>query len=285
MAYVVENVDSTATSATNDDGNSVSISGTEEVGQGLTVTGTFVLESDQSTLQDDGSTIKIANDMGSLTLGGPSGAADSVGDYTDVAAWYGGFGADGQDHFALISVSPVAGLTINASYSPNTTSNVATGAPQGDVHGYSAKYAFGSGEVYYANETDRSEADEIGFTAMGVKYTFGGITVAYEQASEEVRVADQGTTATAFSGLKDSVTAYTHNSDDLDWTGLALKYAMGDVTFAYENQKLEQGTTELKDATVFSANYAIGALNAFVSTQSNDTTSIDSTAFGVKYAF
>jgi len=278
IGYVIQNSDDTATSTSNLDANNIAIASTHELDNGLTVTGTFNVESDQAATNSDGTNLKISGGFGSLTLGDTSGAADAVGDYSDVAAWYGGFDGDGVDAFALYSVSPVDGLTVNLSWSPDANTNSGEGSGVDDnTVGYSLKYAIGGGEVYYASEKTSEETDELQFTAAGVKYGFNGITVAYEQASEEV-----GTATTAYFA---GTTGLTASGDDLDMTGVAITYSMGDVTLAAENQKQEQGSTELEDTTTMSVTYSMGQLSVAVSVSEEDVAATDSTALKVAYSF
>jgi len=278
VGYIFANSDDTATSVSNLDANNIAVTATDELANGMTVTGTFNLESDQAVTTDDGSNLKISGAFGSIAMGDVAGAADSVGDYTDVAASYGGFDGDGVDAAVLLTVSPIENLTVNISHTPNTVSNVAQASSiQADTNGYSLKYAFPNGEVYYATETYSGEADELNMTAAGIKYSLSGFTVAYEQASEEMGTGTEAIWA--------GTTGLTANGDDLDLTGVSVTYSMGDITLAAENQKQEQGSTKKEDTTTMSATYAMGPLSVSVSMSEEDVAATDSTALKFAYSF
>jgi len=295
IGYVFTNTDKLADSAsaiTNADANFIAVKHTSELDNGLTVTGVFQIEADQggddSTVSDGGS-LSIAGGFGKLSMGDVAGAADAVGDYTDVAAWFGGYGLDGVDHAVSLTVNPIDGLTTIVSYSPSNVDNIgeSTGV-KGDVYGYSAKYAIGGGEVYYATETYSgvAAADQT-MNSYGVKYSFNGIMVAYEAGSEEVG-GSSSTANSIWGGIAEGTAgAATHagGGGDIEFTGLAATYSVGDVTLAVEKQKKEQASTSIADQTTMSVNYAMGPLSVAVATTTDDTDSVDQTAVKFLYAF
>jgi len=282
VGYVIENADDTSTSIGNLDANNIKVTATDELANGMSVTGVFNIEDDQNTHTGDGSSLTISGDFGKLAMGDVAGAANAVGDYTDVAAWFGGFAGDGVDH--AVSITPnlgVEGLTVMASWSPNTVTNISAGSGvHGDMTGFSAKYAIGAAEVYAAAETYRGEAEELDFSAYGVKYSVGGFTVAYETASEEAPVAN---VAAIWGNV--AAASVTDGGEDVEYTGASITYGMGDITLAAENQKQEQGTTEIKDTTTMSATYAMGPLSVAVSISEEDVAATDSTALKFAYSF
>ena len=282
VGYVIENSDDTATSIGNLDANNLKVTATDELANGMTVTGVFNIEDDQNTHTGDGSSLTIAGPFGSLAMGDVAGAANAVGDYTDVAAWFGGFSGDGVDH--AVSLTPnlgVDGLTVMASWSPNTVTNISEGSGvHGDMTGFSAKYAIGAAEVYAAAETYRGEAEELDFSAYGIKYTIGGVTVAYETASEEAPVAD---VAAIWGNV--AAASVTDGGEDVEYTGASISYSMGDIALAAESQKQEQGTTEIADTTTMSATYSMGPLSVAVSISEEDVAATDSTALKFAYSF
>lgn len=292
IGYVFTNSDVTASSAsavTNADANFIAVKHTSELDNGLSVTGVFQIEADQDATVADGGSLSISGGFGKLAMGDVAGAADAVGDYTDVAAWYGGYDLDGVDHAVSLTVNPVDGLTAIVSYSPNTVDNIgeSTGV-HGDVYGYAVKYSIGGGEVYYATEvySGVAAADQT-MSTYGAKYSFNGIMVAYEAGSEEVG-GSSSTADAVWSGIAEGTAgAATHagGGGDIEFTGLAATYSVGDVTLAVEKQKIEQAATSIADETTMSVNYQMGPLAVALATTTDDATSADQTAVKFLYAF
>ena len=98
--------------------NNVVVTASEEVG-GISVSGSVQMDQDTAfdgTGGDQTGTLSLGLPGGLSINLGDAGAMDSVGDYTDMAPAYGGFGADGNDHLtASMSVGPA---TAYASMSP-----------------------------------------------------------------------------------------------------------------------------------------------------------------------
>jgi hypothetical protein len=189
--------------------NNVVVTASEEV-DGISITGTVQMS------QDDDFDGTSADNTGTLTLGLPggltvamgdvAGAMDSVGDYTDMAPAYGGFGADGTDHSVTASMA-VGPATAYASMSPQ---GGALDGATSDMTGFAVKVPFAGGEVYYGMEEDSDSK----WNSYGIKYSAAGFTVAYEKGAD-----DAGSSA------------------DVKYTGLAVNYTMGDVVVGAESQE------------------------------------------------
>jgi len=284
--YVATDKDATEDYISTDD-NSITVSASSEIGNGLTVSGAFNLVQDtgssDDTLDTQGSALTVAGSFGSLTLGDTSGALDATGDWTDKAAWFGGFGADGEDNAVVLSLPTMNGLAFKAGMTPKgenqTTSDDdgVAGAGEGlEAQSYSLTYTMGDFGVYYGvDEFDHTTALKQETTAYGIKYSSGPFYLAYERADAKDAKAYNSSTA----------------GDELDFAGLAATYKMGDITLAIETQEVskQNATDKFRDETVMSVTYAMGDLTVFAATSSNESTVAankqDQTAVGVTYAF
>jgi hypothetical protein len=160
--------------------NNVVVTASEEI-NGISVTGTVQMSQDDDV--DDDNT----DNTGTLTLGLPgglsiamgdvAGAMDSVGDYTDMAPAYGGFGADGADQSVTASMA-VGPATAYASMSPQ---GGALDGASSDMTGFAVKVPFAGGEVYYGMEEDSDSK----WNSYGIKYSAAGFTVAFEKGADD----------------------------------------------------------------------------------------------------
>ena len=275
MAFILTNVDNTPASLLNDDGNTFAITGSSELSNGMSIKGTFQIEDDSGTLASDGSNIVISGSFGKFGIGDNSGAADSVGDYSDVLAT--GMGhMDGDDSMFLYTL-PLEGTEVNISHSVSAETAVDGGSIQDDVTGISVEQKFGPVSVGLAYEVDISAADEVTHTKISGRYSAGGISIGFDRSEEEVNT----TTTSPFS----ATTGVTASGDDLEHMGVGLKYAMGDITIAVESQTVAQGDTDLSDTTGVSVNYNLGDADIFVASFEEDVASTSTTRVGVRYSF
>jgi hypothetical protein len=244
--------------ATNAD-NIVTITASEEV-DGISISTSIVLDQDEvydAGTSGDGSSLTVSTGGVSLAMGDVSGAMDAVGDYTDMAPAYGGFGADGADHSFLVTLPAMGSVTVYASMSPTTGFDGSTA----DSTAFGAKMAFAGGEVYFATEEDTDSK----WNSYGAKYSTQGITVAYEKG-----VDDAGSSA------------------DIKYTGIAASYKMGDILLGVEQQETKtDGTTASVDDTVTFIEYNLGSnVDIYVSQRSSQvSTTADGTTVGIEYAF
>ena len=272
IEYIYTATDGSDDSITDSD-NLVKVTATEEV-NGFTLVGTFVILNDTSDsadtagegqLQNDGGNIAITAPMGAtFAIGDTTGALDAVGDYSDMAPAGGGFNFDGTDAALTVTLPTLNGLTVIASSSPDTTSDLANGESGvgADMSAVAGKYNFGAGEVYYGQE----EVGSTEMSAYGVKYSMNGLTVAYERGD-----LDTGTQTTSFTG-----------------SGFAASYAMGDIVVFAESQtkKAKSGTTGNVDETVFAIEYNLGSVDLYISGENSSVTgTADATYAGVEYNF
>lgn len=262
----------------NGDTPAFTVSATDELDNGMSVSGAIVWDGafDSHNITIGGTPI------GKIEIGDVSGALDATGDYTDIAPEVGGFGADGNDHFINVALPSFNGVQIEVSMSPEE--NNAGGAE--NAFGASVTYTTGNSSFYYGMEEAKTfgtidDDTEIEMSAFGAKTTVAGIYLAYERGS-----------------LKEG-------TNEVDYTGLAASYKMGNVTIGMEKQETDvegasfnrendDTTADLTSSTVADADLQIGfikydfggGLNTYVEVSSNDdSTTGDATVIGVKYSF
>jgi hypothetical protein len=244
--------------ATNAD-NVVVVTASEEI-DGISVSTSIVLDQDKvydASTSADGSSLSLSANGISLTMGDTAGAMDAIGDYTDMAPAYGGFAADGADHSFLLTLPTMGSVTAYASMSPTTGFDGSTA----DSTAFGAKIAFDGGEVYFGTQEDTDSK----WYSYGAKYTTQGLTVAYEKGSD-----DAGSSA------------------DIKFTGIAAKYAMGDIVLGVEQQETKtDGSDASVDDTVTFIEYNLGSnVDIYVAQRSSQVSgTADGTTVGVEYAF
>ena len=259
LEYVYTSSDSTTDSVSDSD-NLIRVQASEELGNGFSVVGTFQVINDTGAtdLENDGTNIALSGPHGTLVVGDTSGAMDATGDYTDVSPSGGGFDGDGADHVFLWTLPTIVeNLTLAVSHSPAGTNNVgADDSVVNDADAYSATYAFPNGAVYYASE----EAAGVEKTALGIKYSMAGFTVAYENQETE--------------------------STSQDITGVAVTYKYGNVDLGVEKQETKTPSSVSEDETLLFAQYNLGAVDLYVVSIDDETsTDNDQTRVGIEYNF
>jgi len=240
----------------------VSIGASSELANGMTISSSINIEntdeSASATTPDGGNNVTIGGDFGTLAIGDVSGGMDAVGDYTDVAAYFGGFDADGDDAaFALTPNLGIAGLKAVISATPEG----AVGNAEGTSYGI--EYKVGSFAAYYGKDETAAAASQQ--SSAGVKYSADGIMVAYE-TGESPQSA----------------------SGKVEFKGVAATYTMGDLQFGIEMQEQKDDGTVDSDETTLSATYNLGGgASVYIVNTGDDKTStkVDKTAIGINYAF
>jgi len=240
--------------------NNVVVTASEEV-DGISITGTVQMSQDDDfdgTSSDNTGTLTLGLPGGlTVAMGDVAGAMDSVGDYTDMAPAYGGFGADGTDHSVTASMA-VGPATAYASMSPQ---GGALDGATSDMTGFAVKVPFAGGEVYYGMEEDSDSK----WNSYGIKYSAAGFTVAYEKGAD-----DAGSSA------------------DVKYTGLAVNYTMGDVVVGAESQETKtDGSTASVDDTVTFIEYNLGSsVDLYISNRSSGVSgTADGTTVGIEFVF
>jgi len=239
----------------------VSVGASSELANGMTISSSINIENTDeaaATVSDGGNNITISGDFGKFEIGDVSGALDATGDWTDVAAYYGGFDADGDDAaFAFTPSIGIAGLKAVISATPEGDAN----NPEGTS--YSVTYTTGPFSAYYGKDETAAAASQM--SAAGVKYSADGIMLAYES----------GESPNSASGK-------------VEFKGVAATYSMGDLTFGIEMQEQKDDGTVDSDETTLSATYNLGggASVYIVNTEDDKLASkVDKTAVGINFAF
>jgi hypothetical protein len=241
--------------------NNIVVTASEEVG-GISVTGAVQMDQDTAfdgTGGDQTGTLSLGLPGGlSINLGDVAGAMDSVGDYTDMAPAYGGFGADGNDHSATASIA-IGPATVYASMSPQ---GGALDGANTDETAFAVKVPFAGGEAYVATQEDTDSK----WNSYGLKYAAAGFTVAFEKGSD-----DAGSSA------------------DIKYTGLAFNYKMGDIVVGAESQETKtDGSAASVDDVITFVEYNLGSsIDLYVSQRSSSGTgsNVDGTTVGIEYVF
>jgi len=239
----------------------VSVGASSELANGMTISSSINIENTDeaaATVSDGGNNITISGDFGKFEIGDVSGALDATGDWTDVAAYAGGFDADGDDAaFAFTPSIGIAGLKAVISATPEGDAN----NPEGTS--YSVTYTTGPFSAYYGKDETAAAASQM--SAAGVKYSADGIMLAYES----------GESPNSASGK-------------VEFKGVAATYSMGDLTFGIEMQEQKDDGTVDSDETTLSATYNLGggASVYIVNTEDDKLASkVDKTAVGINFAF
>ena len=281
-------------------GNQLTFSGSGELDNGLTVSLSFVLDQGDdkgtSTAADDNAgapfdshSLKISSDaMGTLTFNGEGGTTtanmidgSAAGDIWDKfdgltnavgltnAGSVTATATAGNNSFYYSSPELMDGLTIQASYEPQTTTEKAgtgLGLTYTGVEGLTVNYA----EADATNATDALSGTS---TVMGFSYAIGSFTAAYETMEYDVDTDDR----------------------DLDMDSMALTYTVNDelsLTYGQEEIKRQGTDTEAKYSGV-SAAYTAGGMTISAAMQEIDnmdgTTAAsqdrDRWALGLSFAF
>lgn len=262
--YVME---STATDKMTDNDNLIFVSSTTELPNGMTVSGKFQLVNDTSSsddaLDDQGSSITLSGDFGSLSVGDVSGASDATGDWTDIGPTGGGFGADGDDHVIAIALPAMNGFTLRASYAPDGSNDVNSEANGTTIIGGNSVSVTYSGAADFYIATQEDATTNYVDTAYGIRAKVGGVYMAYEKATEE------------------------GSGNDNEVSGVAVSYKMGDLEFGAEKQEEKiSGAAATVDLTMLYAQYHLGPVDIYVSSLGTDVTSDnDETRVGIEYNF
>ena len=284
IEYFYKSLDS-GEATLNDAETNIFISGSTELNNGWTISGTIPMrlrdpdatDSDsqaEGTVEEGGSSLTInMAQFGSLSLGDTSGAVDAFDDVADVNAQGGGSVGHNDAAFTYTLPTMVENLTVKYSMSPagenSIAGDTADGKIKNDFSSLAAKYVYGDYSVYYGVEAFTTAAEDQDVTSLGLTATFGPIYVAYE--AKELRDAAAATT------------------DHRDYTGLAVTYALNsDVTLAASNYKVENGVnTVTDDITAYTVFYkAADGVKFYVETAEDEKDSTTAATYaGVEYKF
>ena len=252
MEYSYQDNDGTTSTAMDGDINFVAKTTTDT---GLTFGADFNLNQDGN--DDGGNSITIANDTFKLDLGDVNSALDAIDDATDFGYVLTN-GSPSTDHSAILSLSPITGLTLNISNA--TGSDYGTTAGEG--YAYSGTYAIGSIATVGAGQM--KNADDSEELLMNATASIGAIGVAWEKH-----------------------TATTAADVDTDTTTMGATYTIGALMVGVETMKAESAGTVSSDEITFGAQYTVApGLVAFAEmTEDDKTASEKTTALGLAVKF
>lgn len=252
MEYSYQDNDGTTSTAMDGDINFVAKTTTDT---GLTFGADFNLNQDGN--DDGGNSITIANDTFKLDLGDVNSALDAIDDATDFGYVLTN-GSPSVDHSAILSLSPIAGLTLNISNA--TGSDYGTTAGEG--YAYSGTYAIG--EIATVGAGQMKNADDSEALIMNVKGSAGPIGLAWEK-----------------------YTATTAADVDTDTTTMGATYSIGALMVGVETMKTESAGTVSSDEITFGAQYTVApGLVAFAENTTDDKTASEkTTAIGLAVKF
>jgi len=252
MEYSYQDNDGTTSTAMDGDINFVAKTTTDT---GLTFGADFNLNQDGN--DDGGNSITVSNDAFKLDLGDVNSALDAIDDATDFGYVLTN-GSPSTDHSAILSLSPIAGLTLNISNA--TGSDYGTSAGEG--YAYSGTYAIG--EIATIGAGQMKNADDSEELLMNVKGSAGPIGLAWEKH-----------------------TATTAADVDTDTTTMGATYSIGAMMVGVETMKTESAGTVSSDEITFGAQYTVApGLVAFAEmTEDDKTASEKTTALGLAVKF
>jgi len=222
---------------------------------GLTFGADFNLNQDGN--DDGGNSLTVSNDKFALDLGDTDSALDKIDDVTDFT-YIVGNGSPSVDHAAILTLTPITGLTLNASMA--TGSDYGTTAGEG--YAFSGTYAIG--EIATVGAGKMIDADDSEATIMNVTANVGPIGLAAEK-----------------------YTATTAAKVDTDTTTMGATFTIDKLMLGVELMKEESAGTVSSDEVTLGAQYTVApGLVAFAEmTEDDKTASEKTTAIGLAVKF
>ena len=235
-------------------GDSITLTGSGEMDNGMTISVSFEIDNDDTgggDVYDSHSMTLDTNGMGTITFAGHGGssAMSAIDDVTPNAyeeSWDAVAGADtgtlvggssGNNMFTYTSPS-LSGATITMAYL--NASDAVTDVSYSDFAiAYSPEMVDGLTVGYGQGDTEAAVGTEIEHTAMYVKYTYGSVTVGYQENEADASAA----------------------ANDIDFEAFGISYAVSDnLTIAYNQSESVVGTTGTQEASGISASFTSGGM-------------------------
>ena len=250
-------------------GDSITLTGSGEMDNGMTISVSFEIDNDDTgggDVYDSHSMTLDTNGMGTITFAGHGGssAMSALDDVTPNAyeeSWDGVTGADtgtrvggssGDNMFTYTSPS-FSGATITMAYL--NASDATTDVSYNDFAiAYSPEMVDGLTVGYGQGDTEVTTGTEIEHTAMYVKYTYGSVTVGYQENEADAAAA----------------------ASDIDFEAFGISYAVSDnLTIAYNQSESKRGSdADVQEASGISASFTSGGMT--IAGMMND---VDNVAF------
>ena len=235
-------------------GDSITLTGSGEMDNGMTISVSFEIDNDDvggGNVYDSHSMTLDTNGMGTITFAGHGGdsAMSALDDVTPNAyeeSWDGVSGADtgtrvngtsGDNMFTYKSPS-ISGAVVTMAYL--NASDAVTDVSYSDFAiAYSPEMVDGLTVGYGQGDREETTGTKLDDTAAYVKYTYGSVTVGYQENE-----ADGPAT-----------------SDDIDFEAFGISYAVSDnLTISYNQSESVVGTTGTQEATGISASFTSGGM-------------------------
>ena len=236
-------------------GDSVTFSGSGEMDNGMTISVSFEYDGDAAgtdSTWDSHSMTLDTNGMGTITFAGHGGssAMSALDDVTPNAyeeSWDAVSGADtgtrvggssGDNMFTYTSPS-FSGATVTMAYL-NASDTVTDVSYTDFAIAYSPEMVDGLTVGYGQGDTEVTTGTEIEHTAMYVKYTYGSVTVGYQENEADAAAA----------------------ASDIDFEAFGISYAVSDnLTIAYNQSESKKGSdTDVQEASGISASFTSGGM-------------------------
>ena len=236
-------------------GDSITLTGSGEMDNGMTISVSFEIDNDDTgggDVYDSHSMTLDTNGMGTITFAGHGGssAMSAIDDVTPNAyeeSWDAVAGADtgtlvggssGNNMFTYTSPS-FSGATVTMAYL--NASDAVTDVSYSDFAiAYSPEMVDGLTVGYGQGDTEETTGTEIEHTAMYVKYTYGSVTVGYQENEADG----------------------TATSSDIDFEAFGISYAVSDnLTIAYNQSESKVASdTVAQEASGISASFTSGGM-------------------------
>jgi len=212
-------------------GDSITLTGSGEMDNGMTISVSFEIDNDDTgggDVYDSHSMTLDTNGMGTITFAGHGGnsAMSALDDVTPNAyeeSWDAVTGADtgtlvagssGDNMFTYTSPS-ISGATVTMAYL-NASDTVTDVSYSDFAIAYSPEMVDGLTVGYGQGDTEETTGTEIEHTAMYVKYTYGSVTVGYQENEADGAAA----------------------ANDIDFEAFGISYAVSDnLTIAYNQSE------------------------------------------------
>ena len=267
-------------------GDSITMTGSGEMDNGMTISVSFEIDNDDvggGNVYDSHSMTLDTNGFGTITFSGHGGssAMSALDDVTpngyqeswdvvtgaETSTLIGGHSGDNMFTYKSPDLSgatvTVAYLNASDAVTDKSYTDFSIVAKPEMVEGLEVGYGYGETEVTTGTAIDES--------AMYVKYTYGSVTVGYQQ-----NAADG-----------------PNSSNDLDFTAMGISYAVtDDLTIGYSMSESEVGNdSDTQEATAIGASYTTGGVTLGASMNSVDNVGFDASAdrdgyeFNIAFAF
>ena len=279
-------VDKTAAQEFDSGDQDVVVSASEELANGTKVSVSLEMDGNEDGLVSD-SKLTLSNGPVTFTIGdNASDTAIAMFDEKSDVAEQGGTSGDNANsdlggisttHTASLTIAPVEGLTLAASFSTKKAVKAVTGA--GTANDNVTKLAVAA-------------ADHQEITSYAIQYSAMGLSVAYGAA--EKQGDDDAAKSTSVSYAVGPFYVGAERLSNVGFDGaksvnnIGVSYDYGSGKLFFESGEMDTGTASTTVETdAIGASYKMGAVNMYVVSNqvTTGTTDDDQTIVGVEYAF